>query len=213
MAIAGGKNVGKPRCWTGINGLSNAKRNAKALGLAWTVYQGEGSEFYVAPSDQFKEAGAVGTTAGKQPKFVLIMGGIGVGKTTMRRQQYTDIYVHIDASEIFAQLTGGKYCDFPGEYREELELLGSGIAKKALSERYNVVMEIIGDSLDMVESIANGVRAIGYDVESIVLTGDVEECLKRHKKACETDVNYVSAYYTQEFHQKWILDVVKELQS
>lgn len=210
LAIGGGKYVGWPRSWGGMNGRANAQRNAKALGLGWVVYQGEGPEFYVALANQFKKGGAVNVIAGKQPRFVLFMGTIGSGKTTIRRQKYTNGYVHIDASEIFAQLTGGKYYDFPGEFQEKLELLGSTMAKKAVNEKKNIVMEIIGDSFDMGVSIAKGLKSIGYIVEVNTITCDREEGWKRHKKACETDINYVSAFYTQKFHQKWILDAVKE---
>lgn len=210
LAVAGGKHVGEPRSWGGTNGRSNAERNAKALGAGWKVYQGDGSEFYVATTDKFREGGAVNTIDGKQPQLVLFMGPVGVGKTTTRRQQYAEGYVHIDASEIFAQLTGGKYCDFPGEFQEELELLGSAIAKKAVNEKRNIVMEIIGDSPDMLESITNGIRSIGYGMKTQVLMCDEEEGQKRHKNACETDVNYVSAYYTQSFHQKWLLAAIED---
>jgi len=145
----------------------------------------------------------------KQPQFVLFMGGVASGKTTMRRQQYAKGYVHIDAAEIFAQLTGGQYAAFPGAYLAELESLGSKLAKDAVNAKKNIVMEIIGDSLEMQQAIAEAVSSIGYSVHAQVLTCSVEEAQRRHKHACDTDVNYISAYYTQVYHQKWILDAVK----
>jgi hypothetical protein len=49
----------------------------------------------------------------------LLMGGVGSGKTAMRRQRHAEGYVHIDASEIFALLGGGD-SEFPGPFEREL---------------------------------------------------------------------------------------------
>jgi hypothetical protein len=39
-------------------------------------------------------------TSENPPKFVIVMGGIGAGKTTLRRLKYAEGYVHFDYSEI-----------------------------------------------------------------------------------------------------------------
>ncbi len=56
LAISGGRHGGAPRCWGGSGGLSNAKRNARALGSGWLVYQ-LGDAFCVARAAQFKKDG------------------------------------------------------------------------------------------------------------------------------------------------------------
>lgn len=201
LAVSGGKSVGAPRSWGGTTGRSNAERNAKALGLGWTVYKGEGPEFYVAPAKQFKEGGAVNMIDDKGPHLVLITGCVGAGKTTMRRQQYAKGYVNIDAAEIFAMFTGGKYYDFPGIFENEMNRVGIMVARQAVYERRNIVMEIIGSD-GIMESIIKGVSSIGYFTDISCISCPLDECLKSHKHACETDVNYVSAYYTQSFHQR-----------
>src|SRR3989344_7923124 len=38
------------------------------------------------------------------PKFVIFMGGVGVGKTTIRREKYAEGYVHLDFGEIHLAL-------------------------------------------------------------------------------------------------------------
>ncbi|MCX5791871.1 MAG: hypothetical protein NTY45_06570 [Elusimicrobia bacterium] len=52
LAIGGGKHLGMPRLWGGINGLANAARNAKALGSDWRVYHVEGEYYAVVPVNQ-----------------------------------------------------------------------------------------------------------------------------------------------------------------
>jgi GTPase SAR1 family protein len=49
----------------------------------------------------------------EKPKLVLILGAVAVGKTTLRRQKYTSGYTHIDAGDIFIELSKGEYYDFP----------------------------------------------------------------------------------------------------
>jgi hypothetical protein len=148
----------------------------------------------------------------RRPKFVLFVGGVAAGKTTLRRQRCAHGYVHIDAGEMFAELSGRDGGDFPGESEAELEALGSRMATDALRHRKDIAIEVIGDSPEMLDSIAEGLRGIGYEVEAVAVTCDPTEALGRHQHACETDPTYVSAYFTQSFHRRWILvaiDAVK----
>lgn len=146
------------------------------------------------------------------PKFVLITGCVGAGKTTLRRQQYANDYVHVDAAELFAMFTSGKYYDFPGIFEQEMNTVGLKVATQAINERRNIVMEIIGDAAEPMDSIVKAMSSIGYAVDLSCVSCPLDECLKNHKHACDTDVNYVSAYHTQSFHQAWILAAVEEFQ-
>jgi hypothetical protein len=48
------------------------------------------------------------------PCIVLLMGGVAVGKTTIRRERYGTGYVVVDAVDIFISLSRGDYLPFPG---------------------------------------------------------------------------------------------------
>ncbi|OGR70808.1 MAG: hypothetical protein A2089_06240 [Elusimicrobia bacterium GWD2_63_28] len=136
---------------------------------------------------------------------MLVTGCIGAGKTTLRRQKFGDGYVHLDAAEIFAMFTEGKYYDFPGIFRNELDTVGLKIAQRTMAERKNIVMEILGDTDGPLQAVAEAMHSVGYKVNLSCVACPLEECQKRHKYACDTDVNYVSAYHTQAFHLKWLL--------
>lgn len=145
-----------------------------------------------------------------QPKFILLTGGIGNGKTTIRRKQYASGYVHLDAAEIFANFAKGKYYDFPVAFEGPLETVGSLIAEQAIKERRNIVMEVIGDSLEDTSVIIAAMKSAGYDVKLSFVECDQPEAYKRHLHAVKTDVNYVSAFHTQRFHKKWILGAIEK---
>lgn len=40
-----------------------------------------------------------------QPEFIIIMGGVCSGKTTLRKNKYANGYANIDAGEIFIELS------------------------------------------------------------------------------------------------------------
>ena len=143
-----------------------------------------------------------------RPNFVLLTGGVGNGKTTLRRKQYAKGYVHIDAAEIFASFAKGKYYDFPVAFEESLNLIGSLIARRAIKEKRNIVMEIIGDSFEDASAIIAAMKSAGYEVKISFVECDQPEAYRRHLNAVKTDVNYVSAFHTQRFHKKWVLEAV-----
>jgi len=146
-----------------------------------------------------------------QPNFALFMGGVGAGKTTVRHQKYGKDYVHLDAAEIFANFAQGKTYEFPTAFEEPLELMGSLIAKQAIEQKRNITMEVIGNSLEDTRALIDAMKSVGYKVHLANIECDPVESYKRHINAVQTDTDYVSAFHTQRFHYKWIMDAVKEI--
>ena len=131
------------------------------------------------------------------PKFVIFMGGVGSGKTTTRRQQFTNGYVHFDSGEINNAIKKEV-----GEYNPKLEsyvIWTCGkILQECLNEKKNIVIEIIGDNKEVIESVAGGMKKLGYEISLKYIHCDPVEAYKRHLKAVEEDKDYLSAYFTQE---------------
>lgn len=142
---------------------------------------------------QFLEQGMTS----EPPKFVIFMGGIGVGKTTIRRQKYTNGYVHFDFGEIYLVVEKWVSKHHP-RLAEYAAFTSDLILRESISEKKNIVIEIIGDSQAFITPVIEKMENAGYDVEILAITADVAEAYKRHLKAVEEDKDYISAYHTQE---------------
>lgn len=137
-----------------------------------------------------------------EPRWVLIAGGVCAGKTRLRREKYTQGFVTLDAAEIFLRLCRGGYYDFPSVFEEAVDLIGYGIARRAVRERRSVVTEIIGAELEPTKRLIEAIKAAGYRCELIGVTSDVQEAWERNIRR---SADNISAYYTEPFHRRWIL--------
>lgn len=142
------------------------------------------------------------------PVAVVLMGGVAAGKTTIRRQKYSQGYVLIDAAEIFIHLCYGQDLDFPGPLEEQLDLVGGALAYKALSEKRPIVTEIIGDDPRSTTEFLESLKSIGYSIEIVGLTCDVESAIARNESR---DIDNISAYYAAPYQMRWITSACKHL--
>jgi len=101
------------------------------------------------------------------PEALILMGGVATGKTTMRKDKYSHGYVLIDAAEIFHSISGDQVLPFPDALSEPLEILGKRITHQALSERRNIVTEIIGAESEPFEKLLKHLKALGYEVNLV----------------------------------------------
>jgi len=147
---------------------------------------------------------------GESPKFVLITGVTGAGKTTLRREKYKKGYVNLDAADIYISVGKGELFEVSEEEEKKLEMIGSLIAKRAIAEKRNIVTEIIGASQHAIESFMQPFLSIGYKTELNYVDCDPVEAYKRHYNAVQTDKTYMSSYYCQYNHRKWILDAIED---
>ena len=72
------------------------------------------------------------------------------------------------------------------------------ILRESIESSKNIVIEIIGETSEVITSVINKMRALGYEISLCGVDCDVAEALERHRKAVEEDENYLSAYFTQE---------------
>lgn len=149
--------------------------------------------------------------SGGSPHFVLVLGPIGAGKTTIRRNNFSVGFVHLDASEIFAQLTEGHYKEFPGDLEGPLVLIGHQIAQKAVNEKRNIICEFIGESEPQVTLLIEALKSAGYLVQVEFVGCDVKVSYERHLKAVAEDETYISSFFTQKYHYEWLLKALNPL--
>jgi dephospho-CoA kinase len=144
-----------------------------------------------------------------QPRAVILMGGIASGKTTLRKQKYSRGYVLIDAGDMFLNLSRGEFLPFPGSLESAMEVVGQAATKRALSERRNIVTEIIGADQQPTEQLTRSLATIGYKVEIVLLTCGPEEATKRN--AARNLEESISAFYSQPFQRTWLIEASAEL--
>lgn len=145
----------------------------------------------------------------ERPHFVLIMGGVCSGKTTYRKQKYINGYTIIDASDIFIELSDGKYYKFPSHLENEMDKIGLDKCRNALSiiKRENIVTEIIGDDGKSTQKIIDLMIKIGYEIKIEFIQCSVDEALKRNASRSNDNI---SAYYCEPYHIKWISQAALE---
>jgi len=102
-------------------------------------------------ADEFVRKGKVE----ENPKIVIVSGGTGSGKTTIRKKDFDDGYVFIDAGAIYLKLTENetKKSDKDAGY---CRIIGDMIITTAIEQKKNIVIEIIGDKIEQFDSIIPG---------------------------------------------------------
>lgn len=135
-------------------------------------------------------------SASSPPKFVIVTGGTGSGKTTQRRKKYSK-YVNFDFGEIEIAVKNA-YAGVPEEtIKKTAILLASFIFDISLQSKRDIVIEMIGDNLQSVKDLQAGMSKAGYDVSVDFVYCDPKEAYRRHVEAVANDPAYTSAYFTQ----------------
>lgn len=141
------------------------------------------------------------------PTAVIIMGGVAAGKTTLRKREYSEGYVTIDAADIFVNLSCGEVYAFPEVLEEPMELIGALITRQALVERRNIVTEVIGADVAPMQELIDSLKAADYRVEVVSVICEVQKSLRRNETRGE---NNISAYYAERFQRSWIIAACSE---
>ena len=158
-----------------------------------------------AETDRYFEPSSI--PADGEPCLVLLMGGPAAGKTTLRRQQYSTGFVLVDAADIFISLSRGGYYDFPEAFEEPMDLIGRLVATRAIAERRNIVTEVIGSDFDATTELIEAMRSVGYKIEAVAVTCDIEEAMKRNLSRGE---NNISSYFAEPYQRRWLIEASQE---
>lgn len=144
------------------------------------------------------------------PIAVILMGGVATGKTTLRKQQYSEGYVLIDAADIFLSLSKGESRPFADGFDEPMNVIGLLVAKRALYECRNIVTEIIGAEYELTVKLIEALKHAGYRVEAVCVSCDLEESIKRNANRGD---DAISSYYAEAFQRKWLIQACEEFVS
>jgi hypothetical protein len=155
--------------------------------------------------DRFFDDSSLSTA--ETPVLVLIWGAVAVGKTTLRKKQFSSGYVIVDAVEVFLNLCRGEYLPFPGPLEQPMAVLGRVIADRAIRERRNIVTEIIGADFDQVRPLVEAMLAVGYRVDITAVTCD-DKVAEQWNLERGDDV--ISAFYAESFQRTWLTDAATQ---
>ena len=86
-------------------------------------------------------------------------------------------------------------------------MIGHDIAKEAIEGRYDIVTEMIGEVPDDIVAVSAAMRKAGYRIQAECLTCDIAVALERN---LQRGPDNISAYFTQHFHQKWLITAANE---
>jgi hypothetical protein len=142
-----------------------------------------------------------------RPKFIILTGYAGSGKTTERRKHFSQGYVTVDAGEIFCSLTHGRHGAFGRDYLIEMNTIGFRVLERAVTEKRDIVMEIIGAEPEMRQGFNDIISSFGYKVDFQTVHCGPVEAYERHVNARIHDLSYISASHTEPYHQKWVVEL------
>lgn len=131
------------------------------------------------------------------PKFVIFIGGVGSGKTTIRRQKFANGYVNFEFGEIY-NATEKEFGEDNARLSDYAALASDMILKESIEGKKNIVVEIIGENKEVIDPVVNKMKDIGYDISIQAIYCDPVEAYERHIKAVKEDKKYLSAHFTQE---------------
>jgi chloramphenicol 3-O-phosphotransferase len=145
-----------------------------------------------------------------QPVAVILAGGPAAGKTTLRKGTYSSGYVLIDAADIFLSLSRGEFFPFPEGFEEPMDLIGRLVTNRALSERRNIITEIIGAEVEPTIQLSKALERIGYKTQFVGILCKIEEAMRRNLSRRSDNI---SAYYAEPFQRAWIIDTCRKLEN
>lgn len=132
------------------------------------------------------------------PKFIVLMGGVAAGKTTIRKAQYASGYANFEYGEVYVALEKAFGKDHP-RLPEYGLFAGSLILGDCLENKKNLVIEIIGgeETQDALFTVIDMMRERGYEIAIMPIITDVAESYQRHLKVVDEDPDYVSAHFSE----------------
>ncbi len=139
----------------------------------------------------------------EESRLIILMGGPAVGKTTIRKQRYSKGYVLVDAAEIFLSLSRGEFFPFPDAFEQPMDIIGSLVARRAISERRHIITELIGADYELTKELIKAMRAIGYLISVQAVRCTFEEAQRRNLARGDDDI---SCYYAEPYQRRWLLE-------
>lgn len=141
-----------------------------------------------------------------QPVIVFLLGPVCSGKTTLRRQDYSTGYVVIDAGEIFKVICNDHHRFGSPLFENQLNKLGNAIAREAVKNRRNIIVEFSGTEKKTISDIIDAMLSVGYTVSLNHIDCSPETSDRRNASRPDDSI---SSFYMEHHHRTWLLEAAK----
>ena len=131
-----------------------------------------------------------------KPIFRIFCGGVGAGKTTLRRKQREPGFVQLELSDLVSLLRIAMPQD-PSSHSDYAIVLVDMVLQESLASKRNIAIEVIGDSEEVLSSLIEKLLSLGYEVEIRPVHCDFAEARERHLKATANDPEYISSFFSE----------------
>jgi hypothetical protein len=152
-------------------------------------------------ADEFLNKGKVED----KPTFFVLTGLIGSGKTRLRREQYEEDHVVLDAGEIYLRLTNDGQIEMP-DIAQRMALIGEMISAQAIQAKKNLLIEVLADQEEPIKSIVEGMIELGYESNMVYIHNSVENSWQNN---ISRSAHNFSAFYSQELTMSWLQSYLK----
>jgi hypothetical protein len=134
------------------------------------------------------------------PQFVVVAGGVGVGKSRFRKANYQKGWVFVDSGEVYREIKPMLATSSLDAENACMEFAGYGLLDKAISERRNILIEIVGNTIEPIQTIIKKMTEIGYRVDLRFIQNDNQKSWNNNLGRGKDNT---SAYYTQDETLAW----------
>ncbi len=87
-----------------------------------------------------------------------------------------------------------------------MDVIGAEVARRAIRERRNILMEIVGCNVGTV-ALIDSLTALGYQIEDKAVLHEFSESVEWNLRRSDTNI---SAYFAEPFHLKWMMAACRE---
>lgn len=82
-----------------------------------------------------------------------------------------------------------------------MQIIGSLVARRSISERRHIVIELIGADFDPTKALIDAMQELGYRIDVQATTCDIEEAQRRNLSRGD---NNISCYYAEPYQRGWL---------
>jgi hypothetical protein len=131
-----------------------------------------------------------------KPEARIFIGGVGSGKTTLRRKFRGRGYVQLELSDILGVLEPAFSREHP-KLADYTVVAVEMIIQESFSKQRNVALEMLGDDQAVLHALLEGLLTVGYRPDLQYIHCEFAQAVARHRLATAAEPEYISCFYAE----------------